>query len=373
MATQFPSLDKGLSFNPKLSQIIYANLKPGYLKILDRLFYDLYDAGCKGVDTKVSEVYDLLRFQSLVSELEFARYFATKKWQVELLSNNAFQGRKAPDMLVTSGSREYFIEVKNIGFDEEEYNFGTRVAEALNAKGMSFMVVIKSSSLLSRPAYKFQSKEQKEASCVVALDEFNNRLKGISSTTEELKISTTIADVELHPTQKGQSYLGIRAMKEVISEPSEYGERIKYDILQKSGKREDWAGPELDKLYIVAIDDFSWFFNIDRYNIELFGPTTCFYPPLPVPNPTIDATIQNALNLGWKDYLVRMGILRKGWSVIEDQQRGMFYTEARLRNVTAVLVRNQSTLYLLANPFAENRINNTSILAELADCSIGWQ
>jgi hypothetical protein len=372
MVTQFPFLDKGLGCNPRLSGIIYANCKPGYLELLDQVFFDLYETECKGIDTKVIEVCDLLRFESLVSELEFARYFAMKNWQVELLSTDAFAARKAPDMLVKSGSKEYFIEVKNLGYDDEEYNFGTRVSEVLNAKGMSFMVVLKSGSLLYTPAYRFQSKEQKERSCVLALEEFSNKLKEISSTTKEFKISTTIADVELHPTEGGQSYLGIRAMKEVTSQSPDYPERIRYDIMQKSAKREDWVGPELDKLYIVAIDDFSWLFSIDTYNIELFGRITEFYPPLPVPNPTIDSTIQNALNLGWKKYLVRMGILRNGRSVIEDHQRGMFYTEARLRNVTAVLVRNQRALYLLANPFAENRINNPGILEELADCIIGW-
>jgi hypothetical protein len=305
--------------------------------------------------------------------LEFARYFGRKKWQVELLSNNAFQGRKAPDIFVANGPRGYFIEVKNIGFDDEEYSFGTRISEVLNAKGLSFMIVIRSNSLLCKPAYKFQSKDEKETSCALALKEFSDGLRGISSATGKLTIRTAVADVELHPIERGQSFLGIRTTLEVVSEPPEYRERIRYDILQKSSKREDWKGTELDRLYIIAIDDFSWLFSLDTYNILLFGPSTEFYPPLPVPDPTIDFKIQNALDLGWKDYLEKMCILRRDRLVIEDHQRGMFYSETKLRNLTAVLVKHQDIFYLLANPFTEDRINSPHILVELADCVIGWE
>lgn len=154
-------LEKGLCNNSELKQTVYDNYRIEYLKILEKLFEELYSCACKGIEVKMYETSDLFRFQSLISELEFARYFTRNKMQVELLSNNAFQGRKAPDMWVGSDSIEYFVEVKNIQFDEEDYTFGTKVAEALNSLGMSFMVVVKSSSLLSTPSYKYQAKDQK--------------------------------------------------------------------------------------------------------------------------------------------------------------------------------------------------------------------
>lgn len=371
MTSQFPSLDRGLISNPRLSQLVCSTFGTGYLKLLDRLFNDLYNGGCKGVDTKVVEILDLLRFQSLVSELEFARYFVQKDCQVELLPSNAFSGRKAPDMLVTNNSKDYFVEVKNIQSDDEEYNFGTAIADALNSVGKSFMVVIKSTSKLSKPAYKYETKDQKELDSKSALEEFRRKMRGIPA-DRETKINTAVADIELHPTKKGESYLGISAMKEVITSHGEYLERIRYDIVQKGSKRNDWSGTELDKLYLVAMDDESVFFDSDWYNIILFGPSNEFYPPLPVPEPTIDATIQHAIDLGWKEYLTRMRILRNNRSVIEDHQRGMFYNQAPMKNVTAIIVRNKTNFYLLANPFAEDRINSPNILTEMANCIIGW-
>jgi hypothetical protein len=151
-----------------------------YLKLLDSLFNYLYNEGCKGVDTKIAEVSDLLRFQSLVSELEFARYFLHKKCDVELLPSNVFSGRKAPDMLIIGNSRDYFVEVKNIQIDDEEYNFGKEIVEALNSVGKQFMVIMKSSSNLSRPAYMYKTKNQRRLESKNALSEFRKKIVGIT-------------------------------------------------------------------------------------------------------------------------------------------------------------------------------------------------
>jgi hypothetical protein len=374
LKAELPFLEKGLCNNSELKQTIYDNYKIEYLKILDRLFEELYSCACKGIEVKVNETSaELFRFQSLVSELEFARYFARNKMQVELLSNNAFQGRKAPDMWVEYDSKEYFVEVKSIQLDEEDYNFGTKIAETLNSFGKSFMVVVKSSSLLSTPSYKYKARDKKETDCQIALNEFKGKLKNIAISTAPMVITTMVADIELHPTKKAKSYLGISTMEQAIAEPPEYKERIKYDILQKSKKREDWTGNELDKFYIVAIDDNSLFFYIDRYNVELFGNATYYCYPLTVPEARIDSEIENAIKKGWEDYLKKMCVLCNNRSLIPENERGMFFTEPSMRNATAVLVRHRDGFYLLANPLAEGRINNHDVLAELKGCLVGWE
>jgi hypothetical protein len=373
LTSQFPFLDKGLSINSELKNELYMIQRTRYLEYLDQLFEELCNGGCKGIEIKVNETSDLFRFESLVSELEFARYFVRNKMQVELLPSNIFQGRKAPDMLVVSNSKEYFVEVKNIQFDDESYDFGSEIAETLNALGLSFMVIVKSLSLLSTPAYKYQTKDQKEKQCRDAMEEFKDKVGKISLDSPTISISTKIADIELHPTKKGKSYLGISTMLQAISEPTEYKDRIKYDILEKSKKREDWTGDELGKFYIVAIDDNSMFFYIDRYNADLFGSATYYCPPLPVPDTTIDPMMDFALRHGWEEYLTKMCVLRNDRSVIPENKRGMLFTEPTMKNVTAILVRHGSDFHLLANPFAEEKINNANIFAELKNYLVGWE
>lgn len=374
LKARFPFLEKGLCHNPELGHNVYSNYRIGYLEILDALFRELYSYACKGIEVKVRETSaDLFRFQSLISELEFARYFAENGMQVELLSSNALQGRKPPDIWVGSESKEYFVEVKNIQLDDEAYTFGTRIAEALNSLGMSFMVVVRSSSLLSTPSYKYQARDRKEKDCDVALREFREKIESTSLVPSPAAITTSIADIELHPTTRGKSYLGIGAMKEAIREPPDYKERIRYDIVRKSEKRDVWTGKELDKFYIIAIDDDSLFFYIDAYNIQLFGNATCYSYPLKVPDVRLEYKIENAIRNGWEDYLKRMCVLRINRTVIPENERGMFFVEPSMSNVTAVLVKHTDNFHLLANPVAEERINNPYILDELKGCSTGWE
>ena len=371
---QFSFLEKGLLRNSELKQKVYGNYRIGYLKILEKLFEELYSYACKGVELKVHETSaELFRFQSLISELEFARYFGRNKMKVELLPHDIFQGRRAPDMCVLGDSKQYFVEVKNIQLDDEDYNFGSKVAELLNSLGMSFMVVVKSSSLLATPSFKYQGKDKKETECEIALKELKTKLKNIASSITPVLVTTMVADIELHPTKKDKSYLGISTMKRAVSEPPDYKERIRYDILQKSEKREDWTDPELNKLYIVAIDDNALFFYIDRYNEELFGKATYYCYPLTVPEVKMDHDIKNAIKNGWEEYLKKMCVLCNNRSVIPENERGMFFTEPSMRNVTTILVKHRDNFYLLANPLAEERINNPDVLRELKGCSVGWE
>jgi hypothetical protein len=372
LETDFSFLAKALSYTPELKQIINESYNPEYLKYVDELLHKLYDYNCKGIEIKVSETStNPYGFQALISELEFARFFAENKMYIELLSCNAWDRREPPDMLATN-SNEYVIEVKNIQLDDEEYTFGMKIVEVLNSLNMSVMVIIKSSRILSTPAYLHQSRKQKEISCEKALSEFKSKLHNISPASFPITISTSIADIELHSTNVGKSYLGITTMKEAISEPAEYKERIRYDIMKKARKRDKWIDDELEKFYIVCIDDASWLFNIDTYNMELFGYATYYCHPLPIPETKVDSKIENTIKNGWEDYLKKMYILPNNRTVIPENRRGMFFTEEPMKNVTAIIVRGKGYFYLLANPFAEERINNPNIFRCFTNYKIGW-
>lgn len=367
-------LEKALSSNPELRELVFCNYRDRYLKILDGLIEELYNNACKGIEVKMHETSpDLLRFQSTISELEFARYFVRNNMHVELLSNNVFQGRKAPDICAKNDAREYFVEVKNIQLDDEDYNFGREVAEILNFLGLFFMVVVKSFGLLATPTYEHKTREQKELLCKKSLDEFRDALKKIPLGSSSITVHTTIAEVELHPTKMGKSYLGINTLEQAISEPAGYREKVRFDIKEKSKKRNEWVGNELDKFYIVAIGDNAMFFYIDRYNIELFGNSTYYSPPLIVPDANITSEIEKAMKNGWTDYLKRMCVLPNDRCIILEDKRGLFFSEPLMKNASAVMAQHNNGFYLLANPFAEERINSPAILQELRNCRLGWE
>ena len=95
MRDGFVFLEKALSTNPELRESVFG-YNDEYLKILDELLKELYMNGCKGIEVKIHETSpDLERFQATISEIEFARYFFRNQMDVELLSNNVFNGKRA--------------------------------------------------------------------------------------------------------------------------------------------------------------------------------------------------------------------------------------------------------------------------------------
>ncbi|KON33008.1 MAG: hypothetical protein AC479_05950 [miscellaneous Crenarchaeota group-6 archaeon AD8-1] len=381
---RFIFLHKGLGCNSDLENSVFSTHNSEYLSYLDKLFKELYEGTCNSINVKVNETPDLNHFDSLISELEFARYFLKNKMQVTFLPHNIFQGRKAPDMMISSSSLDSYVEVKNIQVDEASWKFGINIVKKLNDLGFCFMVVVKASKTLATPAYIYQSKYVKDQTQKQAFISFHREIRHVKTDSSKITINTPLAEVDLYPTKKKKSYLGISTMLEVITQPPDYIQRIKYDILNKTIKRQDWIDDELRKNYIIAIDDGSIFFSLDTYNAELFGHATYYSPIIigdttgripapPVPRIKINDQIKLAIKQGWKDYLVRMCILQNGRSVIPENKRGLFFNESILKNATALIVRNRKQFWLLANPFAEPKINNPNILKEFSDAKIGWE
>jgi hypothetical protein len=372
-ANKYPFLYKALGSNLELKKTVFKEHNPEYLKYLDYLIAELYQNSCGRLDIKLSETSSKSdKFQALISELEFARYFCRRKMLIQFLSDHAFQGRKVPDIHVINGSKEYFIEVKNIQQDDLDFILGLRIADLLNSRSLSYAVVVSSSPHVSTPTYRYQTRDKKEQYVEVAFTEFVNKLDSYRNGQIPNTIETNYVDVELHKTSKGRSYLGIGTMKEAISQAPDYKERIRFDILKKAEKRNEWIGDELDKYFIVAIDDNALAFSIDNYNVEFFGHATTYLSGK-VPRVNMSYDIEDAVKSGWEKYLITMCILPNKITVIPTDRRGLCLTDPLTKNITAILVRNRERFYLLANPFADPRINYSEILQDFKDCYIGWE
>lgn len=374
MTAELPFLTEAIEPNQKLMEFAFGYYPSKYLKLLDNLFEELVSGHCEGIAAKVKETSpEPLRFQSFVSELEFARYFLSEKMQVTFLSCNAFHGRKVPDIYAKSASQEYFVEVKNIQEDDFEYVLGKKIVEILNLKNLSFMVVVVSLTPLSEPAFFCGEKEKKGNYVKQAIDDFLSKLQSVHLDCSSVTIRTSYADIELVKTTQNKSYLGIKTSAEPIFEPSDYALRIRKDVIGKAKKRENWVGDELDKLYIVAIDDDYCFFYPDRYNMELFGISNTNYGTSKTSKNRLDEEIETAARNGWEEYLKQMFVLKKGGTVIPDDKRGMFFLETVARNITAIIAKHRESFYLFANPMAEQRINSPQILQELKGSIVGWE
>jgi hypothetical protein len=364
-----PFMERALQKNKKLFDIIIANSDTKYF---EALFRELFENSCDGIESKVVETRpDIIGLSSLLSELEFARYFLRRKMKVELLSCNDFERRSPPDIWVHWGSKEYLVEVKNISEDEFTYVLGREMARILNSQGYSFMIIVTSLSLMSIPTYSHETRGEKEKYLQPILEEFKEKIKSLPSSSAPITVRTAALDVELHKTRGKESYLWARTMNEAVKEPDDYRERIKLDVHQKAAKRNEWLKEELDKPYIIAIDSESMFFHLDRFNAELFGKATTYNGG--VPEAKTNHEIEEAIVKGWKEYLRKMYVLQVDRTVIPGNERGLFFTDQLTKNVSAVLLMHQQRFYILANPFADSRINDPTILKDFSDCFSGWE
>jgi len=364
---EFKFLQKAFQNNIELKEFVFNNYNTEYLELLDLLFGELYLSSCEGIEVKVCETEtDAIRFQSIISELEFARYFIRKKMQVKLLPYDAFGQRKSPDMYASHNSKEYFIEVKNIQEDDLDYLLGLEIVRILNLKGFSLRVNVGFSEQISTPTFFHETREEKKKYLESALSEFEKNLENVSMVSLPFAIETTYANIELQKTEKNKSYLGTTATKDsIMFGSSEYRARIMRDVTTKAEKRNHWIGDELEKSYIVAICDDSWYFRDYPYEQVLFGPRNIYPPEIKIPEVKLNDEIKEAMENGWEPYLRETCILTNNGKVILEKDRGLFFTESVTKNISAVLVKHREKFHVLANPLAEPKINDPNILLEL--------
>ena len=93
----------------------------------------------------------------------------------------------------------YFIEVKNIQEDDLDYTLGMNIADILNSKGYSFMVVISSSVSMATPTYFYKTREEKEEYLQSVLTEFNENLENIGIISPPLVINDEEIDYLVGP------------------------------------------------------------------------------------------------------------------------------------------------------------------------------
>ena len=367
--SELPFLERALQKNTRLYEIITTYFNTTYL---EALFRELFENSCDGIESKVAETRpDTIGVLSLVSELEFAKYFLRRKMKVKLLSCNALGGKSPPDIWVYGGSKEYLVEVKNISEDRITSVLGRKIAGILNSQGHSLAIIVDSLNSMSIPTYFHETRGKKEEHLQPILEAFREKIRDISLDSLPITIRTAFADIKLYETKRKESYFGGVTMHEAVSEPSDYGKRIKFDVRQKARKRNSWLKEELDKPYIIAIDDEAMFFYLDRYNVELFGNATTGQSR--APETRTNHEIEEAVKKGWKEYLEKMYILRVDRTVIPENERGLFFTDPSTKNVSSVLLMHQQKFYILANPLADNRTNDPTILQDFADCISGWE
>ncbi len=375
MTSEYPNLGWALNSNTELKLVlleIYKD-KPRFLSYLDRLFYNLINLGCKDIQEKMEDVNtNINKFFSIISELEIAKILAESGKEVQLLTDNYFKC-KSPDILCNGKNFSAYIEVMRLTESESKYMVIEFLREFLS--NLPYRVDAKLKYELSLPARDYSTRKKQESLVKTSLDQFNESLKKETLSKLPFRIETDGICFEINRTDSGKGYPGI-INTEVIKVPENIlKENIKYWLIEKAKKRDDWGKEYLDYPYIIAFDCEEWSIDDITINELLYGQRTEIAALSALGkkyeqwkekewNGIINdkenkipkwKEIEKARKEGWGELLVKEALIPMDYTYLTKE--GIYLSEPKMKNVSGAIFRKDERVFYFPNPFACDEIN----------------
>ena len=367
--SRIPHLEWALQLNQGMRQMLEFTFEQnhGYWAYLDELVGFLRSKNVGAVQEKIADANHLDKFYSAVSELEFARVLASKGKKVTLLTDDFFENRTSPDMLVTDSSREAYVEVKRLTEGRASYMIVDFLRSYLNHPARRYRVDITLNKELSIPVTKREEREAREKIAQSVIERFPSIFEAADLTSLPISFEIDGIRFEVHPTRKLQrGYPGITQTPVFVVPTEKWAEKLAGDVSEKAKKRQGWTGEHLRKYYFVAVDCEQKYLDEDDVDLSLIGSAVTQWGNMPLPRINLGTDIQHAIKRGWKTFLEKKCIVPSGTTYLDPAKKGVLLTEPVTRNVSAVIARfAKGTVYLLPNPFAFDEINDVGIQAYL--------
>ena len=270
----YPNLSWSLISNSEFKIKLFETYedRPRYLLKLDKLILDLKNSNCENIQKKMNDVRDLSKFDSILSELEMAKFLTQSGIKVELLSDNYFGERRSPDILCKYDNLKSYIEVTRL--TELESINGLMDSIRTLSKNMPYRIDMELKNELSLPRLNGTERTVQDSLVKISLEKFESILKSDNFRDFPIRIETDGIIFKLYPTSSGKGYPGI-INYEVIEVPTDdLMDYVKSKILiKKAKKREDFLGEHRTYFYVIALDCMES--SIDESDIDslLYGQT----------------------------------------------------------------------------------------------------
>lgn len=380
----YPNLTWSLISNEQLKTILFETYqdKPRYLLKLDKLIFDLKNSKCENIQQKMKEVnVDLDKFESIISELETARFLTRSGMKVELLSDNYFGGRQSPDILYKYDNLESYIEVTRVGELKSISGLFDYIRILVN--DLPYRVDMELKNDLSLPRLDGKERDIQDELVKVSLKAFENILKSKYFTEFPVIIETDGIIFKIYLTISGKGYPGV-INSEVIKVPVDnlIGYIKSKILIKKAKKRDDFRDEHRMLFYVIALDSKES--SIDELDIDklLYGQTHGLGENiLGFPKEKYERWKQNEWNIiisrvmnkptwqqieqakanGWESFLIDKYLIPNNYA--NRTEDGIFLSEPDLKNVSGVLFKNKwNEIYTFyPNPFCHSEINSPDI------------
>lgn len=205
-----PDLDWAVASGSHIRQILETTYweNHGYWRYLNELVAFLRSKDVSQIQQKLRDANDLLKFHSIVSELDFARVFAERGKAVTLLPDSFFGKAPSPDMLVKDEKREAFVEVKRLTEDDSELLIVDFLRDFLNDPNKKYRVDTTLSRELSVPLTSGKERRRKESIVHKIVTEFPTIFESTRRSTLSILFEIEGVEFELHPSNLDKGYPG---------------------------------------------------------------------------------------------------------------------------------------------------------------------
>ncbi len=333
-----------------------------YLRYLEKLLQDLISGGVIGVALKVAEADNFGKFNSMIAELEIARFLTRQGKKVELLSDRLWKAVPSPDMLVqdTSQGHEAYVEVRRGTEDELGYRLRKELDKFLPSLNTAVRVDMDFKGKMVMPTTTFESRKRKEKLALESLNAFKEKISKEGVEDIPKTVETPGVSFKVFRTSLGKGYAGVSSTGTFSIPEDELIAKLKADVRDKARKRDPWKGKSRSVPYIIALFEEDAWYERRIVTSALVGDVTYDevrdFSRLP-----ILPEIEKARAKGWGAYLVEECFLpnEKIRCHLMAGREGVFLNDDEVkRNVSAVLVFVLTgRYYFLPNPFAPTEIN----------------
>ncbi len=364
-AIKFENIKWALSTNTKglESKVLKRYKGSVYLSYLDELLKNLREKKCTGIQEKLNDILSLDKLRDFTSELEIAKLLIENGKTVKILSNSYDGMISPPDLLSIDDSFETYIEVKRFLDDPIGFRIKELVDDYKQLNDLQYYTVIELNKEFSAQFLSYNDLQKKEEILekLDLNDKKNDFEKLLEKNTEKVEIETIFGKLILDKNPKYKNICAIRSPPMCI-DSKRVVERLNFDLDKKASKREKWEKRHLGKFYIIAFDFHNFQYDDIFVYQTLFGNSHQVCPPFKIPPFKGNDEINEAIKLGWKDYLLEKFVIPNNQVYIPISERGSYFTNPKLKNVSGLLCKFGERAYFTPNPFAYKEINDTDLL-----------
>ncbi len=321
------------------------------------LLSSIHNLPIYAVQEKLSNVGNPSKLLSTLSELQAAKVFAEKDFEVELLLDNDSRFKRPPDLFAYRRGSKLLVEVARMSRDEAELALHQKLYPLL--KELDFVVTVFYSRSLSKFVLKAEERSAKERLFYEFVEKLQQRLKSLDKSQLPCNFALEDSKISVKLAEPGRGRISITAPSWTRVPLERYVQQIQKIIVHKASKRIYFTEDFLEQPFLIFLDLGNASEIYEAIFPALYGSRTLIEGMKPneiaLQRVLYPKFVLDRLQGCQSELLVKLGFDSRRHIHIDEC--GYFVTQESVReNVTGVLTMLDGKVECYPNPFCDELI-----------------